>query len=298
MREHAPHLASQYKVYTDAQWLKLEMNLSSRCVGAIVVPAASVWPYKMVTGLLQNLIEQGMLNAQPRTPVISIDDAKPSNFAVVKTGRGDIKARHIVHATNGWLGHLLPELRPFISPVRGNVVHYDPAGTKSPMGLDSRYSFWMRYGTKDYDYLIQRKPGDIVVGRANMGRKATGDDSQTDLSPMAQLRGMATEVTASPAPDAGALITHAWSGILGFTQDAAPFVGRLPFPGRHHQWVCGGYHGIGMVKAFRTAQMAALLILNEPLGDEYPRSTLVSDERIQTLKGSLGDHCVGRASKL
>ena len=53
-----------------------------------------------------------------------------------------------------------------------------------------------------------------------MGRTAIGDDSETGLSPMAHLRGVAGEVAASPIPDAGAYITHAWSSILAFTQDA------------------------------------------------------------------------------
>jgi glycine/D-amino acid oxidase-like deaminating enzyme len=298
MRADVLHMANQYQVCADTQRLQRDMKLSSRCVGAIVVPAASIWPYKMVMGLLHKLIERDTLNVQPHTPVLSIDEKAANEFAVVKTSRGEFRARHVVHATNGWLGHLLPELRPFISPVRGNVVHYDPAGKLSPMGLDSRYSFWMRYAAKDYDYLIQRISGDIVVGRANTGRKTTGDDSQTDSLPIAQLRGMAAEVAASPAPDARRHITHAWSGILGFTQDTMPFVGRLPFPNRHHQWVCGGYHGVGMVKAFRAAQMASLLILDEPLGDEYPRSMMITERRIEELKSSLGDSGGEQRAKL
>ncbi|KPM45619.1 hypothetical protein AK830_g885 [Neonectria ditissima] len=303
MQAHTPQIAGKYKVHTDQSILQGEMKLSSQCVGAIVVPAASVWPYKMVTGLLGGMIDSGKLNVQTHTTVREIHDSVHDDFAIVRTDRGDIKATHVVHATNGWMGHLLPELRPFISPVRGNVVHYGPItenqkipgketesrGGISPMGIDKKVSFWLRYADKDYDYLIQRAQGDVVVGRANTGRKATGDDSQTDLQPMAHLRGFPDEAFKCPSRGSSAQIEHAWSGILGFTQDAMPFVGRLPFPSRSHQWVCGGYHGIGMVKAFRTGQMVALLILGESLDEEYPLSMLVTDERIGRLRRSLDE---------
>lgn len=301
MHTHAPHLASKYKVFRDRTILEKYMNLSPRCVGAIVVPAASVWPYKMITGMLAPMIRSGKLNVQTNTPVHAISDHDGADYATLHTSRGDVRARKIVHATNGWMGHLLPELRPFISPVRGNVLRYDKAKPRnkggrlgkqskkgSALGLDSKYSYWLRYASKDYDYLIQRTPGDVVVGRANTGRPATGDDSQTDLLPLAHLRGFPEETMASPTPGPSASISHAWSGILGFTQDAMPFVGPLNlFPGRSHQHVCGGYHGIGMVKAFLSAQIAAQLVLGERPGEDFPKSMLVTDERLVQLKESV-----------
>jgi glycine/D-amino acid oxidase-like deaminating enzyme len=198
----------------------------------------------------------------------------------------------VIHATNAWLSQLLPELWPLISPVRGNVVAYAPSeddhgGPKSALGLDPRYSLWLRYGAKDYDYLIQRKDGVVVVGRANTGRKATGDDSETDLSPMTHLRGFADVVAASPVPGASRHITHSWAGILAFSQDGVPFAGKIPFAGRSHQWVCGGYHATGMIKAFLTSQMVAGQILGEDLPKDFPRSILITEERFRALRRSV-----------
>lgn len=317
MRAHAPELAAQYTVYTSPDRLQRVMKLSPRCVGAIGVPAASLWPYKLVTGLMARMVESGKLNVQTHTAVTSIDD--DADAAVVHTTRGALRARHVVHATNGWLGHLLPELRPFVSPVRGNVVRYAPSSSSSspssasdspsvsasaetdaasasasPFSLSPSFSFWLRYATHDYDYLIQRRSGAVVVGRANTGRRATADDSQTDLAPMAHLRGFAAEVLStppptsspSPPPPAAATIDHAWSGILAFVQDASPFIG--PLPGRRQrQWVCGAYHGIGMIKAFRAAEMVAGMVLGEELADEFPRSMLVTEERLRRLRAEL-----------
>ncbi|PYI03582.1 FAD dependent oxidoreductase [Aspergillus sclerotiicarbonarius CBS 121057] len=264
MRVHVPHLAAEHRIYTGDKLARLQqsLNLSPRCVGAVGIPAASLWPYKWITGVLGPFIESGKVNVQTQTTVHQVvEEERNHDIAIVQTNRGEIRAKHVVHATNAWLGHLLPELQPYISPVRGNVVHYQASSastTTSPLGLNHHYSYWLRYGDKDYDYLIQRKAGDIVVGRANTGRKATVDDSETDLAPMAHLRGFGDEVAAAPVPGSSAYITHAWSGILAFTQDGMPFAGRLP--GRNHQWVCGGYHATGMIKAFRTAQFVAGLI--------------------------------------
>jgi glycine/D-amino acid oxidase-like deaminating enzyme len=299
MRVHVPHLAAKHRVYTgdDMDRLQKTLKLSPRCIGAIGVPAASLWPYKWVTGVLGPFIESGKLNVQTHTTVQQVLE-QGQDLAIVRTTRGDIKAKNVVHATNAWLGHLLPELQPYISPVRGNVVRYKAlpqltqstdgsSSNASALGLNGQFSYWLRYGEKDYDYLVQRKDGDVVVGRANTGRKATADDSATDLTPMAHLRGFGDEVVASPVQGSSAYITHAWSGILAFSQDGMPFAGRLP--GRKHQWVCGGYHATGMIKAFRTSQFVANLIVGKAentIGD-YPLSILVTENRIKALRRSL-----------
>jgi glycine/D-amino acid oxidase-like deaminating enzyme len=224
--------------------------------------------------------------------VNSIDDNDDFDFAIVRTSRGDIRATNVVHATNAWIGHLLPELRPYVSPVRVNVVHFaavsdDKHATvagKSPFKLDSKYSLWLRYGEKDYDYLIQRDDGGLVVGRACTGSKATSDDSITDLPPLQHLRGFAEETLTTAPAGSSAHIDRTWSGIVAFTHDGVPCAGRLPFPGRKHQWVCGAFHGTGMIKSFRTSQNVAAMIMGEKIVESFPASLLVTPKRISGLR--------------
>lgn len=288
MRAHAPHLAALHKVHRDTDYLQRVMKLSDRCVGAITVPAGSVWPYKWISKVWGDLIDGRKLNVQTNTTVQAVDDQDGAEFAIVKTTRGQIKARKVVHATNAWLGHLLPELTPFLSPVRANVVHYTPdENGSSRLGTVPEFSIWYRYGDKDYSYLISRPDGGVVVGRAGQGRQATSNDTTTDLPDQAHLRGFFHEAAAGPKPGAADNIDYSWSGIVSFTQDGVPFIGELPFPERSHQFVLGAYHATGMVKAFRSSQAAAMMLLGEAVPKYLPRSMLVTEDRIRELRRSL-----------
>lgn len=57
--------------------------------------------------------------------------------------------------------------------------------------------------------------------------------------------------------------------------------------GRSHQFVVGGYYGIGMVKTFGAGQMAVKLVMGEQVGDGYPQTDLVTKARVRMLRDSL-----------
>lgn len=284
MRAHSPDLASRYTVYTTKEDLAARnLTLDIHCVGVIGMAAGTLWPYKFVSGIFKKLVDRHGLSIQTNTTVTSIIDNDPDDFAIVGTDRGTIRTKHVVHATNSWIGHLVHELRPFVSPVRANVQRQVPRPNTLRV---NKHSFWLRYGEKDYDYIIQRDDGSFILGRANTGRRATADDSEKDLVPHAHLRAVTPQIFNFGTKTLD--VTHAWSGSVAFTLDGNPFVGHLSFPGRRHQWVCGAYQGIGMVRAFRTAQMLALLLLEEEVPKEYPRSMLLTPERVRKMQRFIG----------
>lgn len=282
MRQHALQLASKYTVYTDRAELRAR-NCADHVVGAIGIPAASLWPYKFVSALFDKFVSDSGLSIQTNTLVTSVTEEDGLDHATVETTRGEIRAQHVVHATNAWMSHLVSELRPFVSPVRANVQRQVPVSSSLRVGS----SFWLRYAEKEYDYLIQRPDGAFIVGRANTGRRATSDDGNMDLVPQAHLRGTLPLMFNFGTNRMD--VTHAWGGCVAFTQDGNPFVGRLPFAKRRHQWVCGAYQGIGMVRAFRSAQMLAFLLLGAEVPAEYPKSMLVTPSRVKRMRLSLGD---------
>ncbi|WAO94392.1 FAD dependent oxidoreductase [Fusarium falciforme] len=279
MRRYSPALADRYTFYDSPDSLRAR-NCPRDCIGAVGMRAGSMWPYKFVSGLFEKFVEEKGLLIQTNTVVTSITDRDNEEFATVTTTRGDIKAAHVIHANNAWIGHLVPELRPFVSPVRANAQRWMP---KEPAER-RKNSWWIRYGEKDYDAIIHRKDGSYILGRANTGRRATADDTAVDLLPQKHL-GAVTPVVF----DFGANMdkTHGWSGIVAFTHDGNPFVGRLPFHNRTHQWVCASYHATGMIRAFKSAQLLAHLFFGEDVPEAYPRSMLLTDARVASWRGEI-----------
>ncbi|KAL3467629.1 FAD dependent oxidoreductase [Aspergillus heterothallicus] len=235
-------------------------------------------PYKLVTGLFEKYVRENGLKIQTNTVVTAVEEG--NRAATVKTTRGDISAPIVVHATNAWMSHLVSELRPFVSPVRANVQR---KVVDSGIRLDP--SLWLRYAEHDYDYMVQRHDGAFIIGRPNTGRRATSDDANIDLLPQTHLRTVVPELFDFGTKNVQT--THAWSGCVAFTQDGNPFIGKWPGQWRKHQWVCGAYQGIGMVRAFRSAQVLALMILEKGVPEEIPRSLFMAEERLKSLKGSV-----------
>ena len=128
------------------------------CVGGIQrLEHASLRPYALVTGLLHILLKRHQLLLHTNTPVTSISPRKPhEKYYTVHTTRGDVKARHVVNATNAWIGHLYPEFRGVIVPTRGQVIHVDGKAVEiDPMGWHD-----------GAEYLIQRPDTTLVFGGA------------------------------------------------------------------------------------------------------------------------------------
>ena len=86
----------------------------------VSIPAGSLWPVKLATKLFQLSLSDAQaasvsLQLHTHTPVESIDHLPtiPSSRTAarwaVHTPRGTLKTRFIIHATNAWAAHLLPQ---------------------------------------------------------------------------------------------------------------------------------------------------------------------------------------------
>lgn len=88
------------------------------------------WPYKFVHALLRILLEAGNLNLQAHTPAESVSERDESGWITVTTARGSVRTRAVVHATNRWASHLLPEFGNIIFGNRATL-----ASIKAPEGF-------------------------------------------------------------------------------------------------------------------------------------------------------------------
>lgn len=155
--------------------------------GAVIQKnAASLWPYKLVAWVLEQLLDRYPspgFNLQTNTPVTRLQrqDAPSSDGTpdgrgwIVTTPRGRIIASTVLLCTNGYTSRLLPAFSDLIVPTRGQIATVIPpkgpggADRGTPAKLHHSYVFLGNYpepiSTRD-DYLIQRPlpTGELVFG--------------------------------------------------------------------------------------------------------------------------------------
>lgn len=126
--------------------------------------AAHLWPAKMVHQPLDRLLTtKCLLNVQANTPVTSVSGTRCGEW-IVQTPRGAIKAKKIVYATNAYTSDDLLEYSQAITLIRGICCN-----TKSSQGKEAPHlvnTYALRFDSRNYNYLIPRADGSIIVGGA------------------------------------------------------------------------------------------------------------------------------------
>lgn len=258
LKEQDPELGKLVTLVTDKD--ELAAHRVSKAVGATLTnAAASLWPYKLVTFILEKLVKSGVLNLQTNTPVHRISETTGNSAAshpqTLHTPRGDIRARVVVLATNGYTSHLLPAFADLIVPVRGQMTALlPPAGAPR---LPDSYGLCGRPGqpTHGDDYLNQRpyegvpNPAGHYMfgggdGAATHPRIGVWDDSIVDEGMAAWLRrGLLEDMELGGETEGLKELkaSHQWTGIMGYSRDNLPWVGQIP--GVKGVWLAGGYTG-------------------------------------------------------
>jgi glycine/D-amino acid oxidase-like deaminating enzyme len=222
-------------------------------LSAFTFTAGQFYPYKLVTSLLELAISCGNVNLQTNTPVTSISPTPDSTgYYTATTPRGTLCAHKLLICTNAYTSSILPQFRSRIIPVRGIACHITttPDPTTAPR-LPTTYV--LRFNGGLMDYLIQR-PSDnsIIVG----GAKETyirdlsswydnvSDDKLISSAAERYFDGYMQRHFAG-WEDSGARVERIWTGIMGYSADAVPFVGDVPGTNKG-LYVIGGFTGHGM----------------------------------------------------
>lgn len=253
-----------------------------------------------MTALWTRLLKQypSRLTIVSHTPATSISTStSPPGPFVVHTPGGTYPARHVIHATNAHVSHLIPSLRDHVVPVRAHMTAQRP-GPLFP-ALPSGRRSWSVIYPHAFDYATQRpgsdgNPGDLLVGGGwtrspSRGADAIGVFSDDTVEPFT-VRYLAEIFPAlfEPSWGPGAGIDLAWSGIIAVTPDALPFVGRLDAattgrsPGPRSvamgekavgpaEWIAAGYNGEGMVFAFLSGAALAAHVAGRDAEELDPR---------------------------
>jgi glycine/D-amino acid oxidase-like deaminating enzyme len=209
------------------------------------------------------------VNLQTNTPVLKVSDSVDSNgYWTVNTPRGEIRAKKVVYATNGYTSGLLPEYKQIIHPVRGICSRITVKN--KPPGHGKLKSMVLYYGPKVADYQANRPDGSFVIGGAWSTCKFKHPQQWRDVFDDSALTPAATgyfhgfmERTFSGWGEAKSRVDHLWTGIMGvssreilvfvcglltnirkYTEDNEPHIGKVP--SKEGLYICAGFNGHGM----------------------------------------------------
>ncbi|KAJ5113135.1 hypothetical protein N7456_001669 [Penicillium angulare] len=285
---------------TDAQIIESEeaetFSGVKGAVGCFAYDAGHIWAYKFVLHILENAVSQG-INLQTHTPVSKVSESthsdSPYRWRVETSSRGAVAAKVVVFATNAYTSTLAPQYQGKIVPVRGTCSRIVvPPGSQAPR-LTNTYT--LRLNAWDYDYLIPRGDGSIVVGGARSSFihdeknwLDVSDDSRV-LEPAARYFDGYMQRNFVGWENSHAYTDRVWTGIMGYSADGLPHVGQVP--GQDGQFILAGFTGHGMPQIFLVAEAIAKMVVNGASFEEtkLPRLFKTNQERITTSKSNISD---------
>lgn len=294
-------VAQQSPIITSNDWFCLQKYNVKGAQGGFKLPAGTVWPYRLITGVFKRLLDEYPTRfvIETNTPAIAIEhDGTNSKYPyIVSTPRGAIRAGTVIHCTNGHAGHLLPRLRGKIQPWRGTMSTQAPGKQFPKLGEEQSWTFLSDpvYNaesglTKLGWFYAQQNPqtGDFWIGGEHKKIEecftsddvSIGDDGKKNLSTI--LPKVFNEKWIPKQPE----VKGIWTGIMAYTGDALPFVGRLTtsMTGRQGQgeWISAGYNSYGMANGLSCGEALAKMILGEDVSEWFPEAYIVTDKRLSS----------------
>lgn len=228
--------------------------------GALVLPGGGpLHSGLLVTGLAARAADSGLTIVHEAA---AHRVTEGPHGALVRTPRGSISTDAVVVATNAWLADLVPGVGAGVTPVRGQVLATQPLPAATVWGAWS-----LNHG---YEYLQQLPDGRIVAG----GMRWTANDREVGRSSPAvndDVQGRILRWLRGMFPHLEVEADRRWAGIMGWTADRLPLVGRVPECQRLS--VAGGFNGHGLPAAPFVADIITALVNS----DEVPEVALLFD---------------------
>ncbi|KAJ7691613.1 FAD dependent oxidoreductase [Mycena rosella] len=259
---------------SDIAWLDAETAKKATRVlsalGAYEWTAANLHPAKLCLAILGLNKALGM-KLFTHTPAVSVTSS--GNDWVVNTPRGSITTSIVVHATNAFAATLLPCLQAQVRPVRAQAHKLIPTRAYSGPDKMLTHTYSLRFSLFHFYSVIQRKvDGALVLGTSRgipgIGQEVfeTTDDSVHNKTIAVDCLAKFKQVFSDWGEEVqGEGHEFGWTGILGLTKDAVPFIGPVPcLPG---QFVIAGFNGHGMARIFGSAPGLVKIILGGSWSD-------------------------------
>jgi len=215
--------------------------------GIIDNASAGLHPAKYFAGLAR-LAERAGAKLHPNTPATSVE--RVNGGFVVRTPRGEMRAKDILVATNGYTDSVFPEFQRRVIPMGSYIIATEPLDPqivnriipKNRMVIDTKHVLYYFRRTADNRLLFG--------GRASFA--PTTVERSRDI-----LRGAIGKVYPELA---NVRIDYAWKGNVAFTFDLLPHVGRHKNGMHYAIGFCG--HGVAM-GSYLGSRMGAMIASDE-----------------------------------
>lgn len=207
------------------------------------MPGHNLWPLKLVTKLLENAQKRSKnvkVALHTQTPVASLSSSSGEYPHGLVTPRGTLRCKYVLHATNGYVNHLLCPQKTGVRvvPTRGQIIATRARVAIDVLGRNSwdaneGFEYWFPRPTRDAS-LTETEPLVILGG----GREVSGpkfelyetNDGEVNESVGEALRGFLPPLFPGmyPVPPDDKLEWE-WTGIMGYTKLGHPFVSGIAF---------------------------------------------------------------------
>ena len=239
---HAPRLKEygswlekefgHYQKYIPKHQIRDEIG-SNTYYGALTDEiSGGLHPSKYVFGLASTVSNLGVQLCE-NTAVTKIEKNDSNNFKLI-TSKGDITAKKVIIATNGYTDRLVSKLKPLIFPVGSYIVVTEPLTNELQNIINPKRR--MYYDSKWFLNYFRLTPDGRMLwgGRNDLSTDLDLDDSAKRLSK--ELYTVFPDLKDIP-------ITHTWTGKLGITFDLMPHIGKVN--GIYYAFGYGG-HGLSI----------------------------------------------------
>lgn len=294
-------LAMQVKKIPSDEWHE-RLHEPNGITAVYEIPGSTIHSRRLVLLLHQLAYANAQrsktdLKVFTHTPVLAVKSL-PGGASSLETPHGNIKARYVIHATNAYASHLLPQYAgpSGIVPTRAQCVSVLPSKSPSEGEPLWQMGFSLNHG---FEYLQQRpnsstngavQPCILGGGRwAAVDREwGVADDTKTNSDVSAVLKPMLSDLFPNNFSK-GDPVQLEWTGIIGHSKSGDPFVGPVvaPVPASNGaagassaasssstelvpgQYIVAGYSGHGMTRAYSCAEVVVDMIVADRAGEEW-----------------------------
>lgn len=195
-----------------------------------------LWPFALVNGF-EDAARRHSAEVRTWTAVERLHRDGDRVAGVVLADGEVVPAGEVVLATNAYTPELLPDLPAgAIVPARGQILVTQPLPPVLPRSFGTNF---------DKEYGRQTPTGQILCGGYRRLDAGQGLGTYEETVTPAVLSGIARTLTRlfPGLRDGGVKVVRAWAGIMGFTADGLPLIGRYgPAPGLT---LAAGFNGNG-----------------------------------------------------